>query len=175
MEQVDRYAAAWTRTMQQIWRERMARLRINDTGQLARSVQGLTQPGEPMTIELAFLKYGVYVAKGVGRNYKKSKQANGTVPFLLPGGEQYRKDNRLDSPRRIGPAWHRSRNSQGNASNHEAGGRPMKYDPTTGRYTERDWYGRAFYTSRLNLASALAAIYRQAFEGIVTKMDGTTV
>lgn len=170
--QADLYAQRWGETMAQIWRERIARLRVLDTGALYRSITQLTTTGEPTTIELRFLQYGMHVANGVGRNFLRSKQAGGTIPFLLPGGEQYRADNRLDRPRPIGPAWHRSHNSKGRAAKREAGGRPVNWNPRTRKYTGRDWYSRALYSSRMALGEAMRDIYADAYMGTFAQLTG---
>lgn len=166
--ELQKFEKEWTENMLVYWRERMERLRIIDTGALHSSVVGLLHPGHPTTIEHSFLLYGKYVSEGVGRNFLKSKRADGTIPFLLPGGEDYRKENRLDRPRRIGPAWHRSKNSPGDAANHEAGGRPMKFNPVTGKYEERDWFFRKYYASRMNLNDFEAAYYGRTYQGMMT-------
>lgn len=168
-KELQKFEQEWTDNMSVYWRERMERLRVIDTGALYSSVVGLLHPGSPTTIEHKFLMYGKYVSEGVGRNFLKSKRADGTIPFLLPGGEDYRKENRLDRPRRIGPAWHRSRNSPGDSSNHEAGGRPMKFNPTTGKYEERDWFFRKYYASRMNLNEFEAAYYGKTYQGMLTQ------
>lgn len=167
--ELQKFEQEWTENMSVYWRERMERLRVIDTGALYSSVVGLLHPGSPTTIEHKFLMYGKYVSEGVGRNFLKSKRADGTIPFLLPGGEDYRKENRLDKPRRIGPAWRRSRNSPGDSSNHEAGGRPMKFNPTTGKYEERDWFFRKYYASRMNLNEFEAAYYGKTYQGMLTQ------
>lgn len=168
-KELQKFEQEWTDNMSVYWRERMERLRVIDTGALYSSVVGLLHPGSPTTIEHKFLMYGKYVSEGVGRNFLKSKRADGTIPFLLPGGEDYRKENRLDKPRRIGPAWRRSRNSPGDSSNHEAGGRPMKFNPTTGKYEERDWFFRKYYASRMNLNEFEAAYYGKTYQGMLTQ------
>ena len=168
-KELQKFEQEWTDNMSVYWRERMERLRVIDTGALYSSVVGLLHPGSPTTIEHKFLMYGKYVSEGVGRNFLKSKRADGTIPFLLPGGEDYRKENRLDRPRRIGPAWRRSRNSPGDSSNHEAGGRPMKFNPTTGKYEERDWFFRKYYASRMNLNEFEVASYGKTYLGMLTQ------
>ena len=168
-KELQKFEQEWTDNMSVYWRERMERLRVIDTGALYSSVVGLLHPGSPTTIEHRFLMYGKYVSEGVGRNFLKSKRADGTIPFLLPGGEDYRKENRLDKPRRIGPAWRRSRNSPGDSSNHEAGGRPMKFNPATGKYEERDWFFRKYYASRMNLNEFEAEYYGKTYQGMLTQ------
>lgn len=169
-DEIEKYERGWTTKMVEIWREKIDRLRVVDTGTLYGSISGLMHPGEPTTIEFQFMAYGKYVSEGVGRNFKRSKIAGGKIPFLLPGGEDYRREHRLDRPRRIGPGWHRSKNSQGDASNHEAGGRPMKYNPVTGYYTTRDWFYAKYYGSRMALNETLADHYGMAYKGMMTML-----
>lgn len=163
------YSSAWAGKMADIWQERIARLRLVDTGQLLRSVSAMVTPGAETSIELSFMAYGIHVARGVGRNFLRSRQGGGTVPFLLPGGEQYRREHGLDKPKPIGPAWHRSKNSPGSASKREAGGRPMRYDPTSSTYRPRDFYSSPLYRSRIVLGEAMRRIYGQAFQGLLVE------
>lgn len=173
MQELQRQEEQWTRNMVVYWRERMEKLRVMDTGTLYSSVAGMLHPGPVTTIEHSFLMYGKYVSEGVGRNFLRNRQADGTVPFLLPGGEDYRREHRLDRPRAIGPAWRRSRNSPGDASKREAGGRPVKYNPTNGKYEGRDWFFRKYYASRMVLNEMEAAAYGQAYQGMLTQaVDG---
>lgn len=152
--------------MARIWRERIVRLRLTDTGSLLRSVQASVTPGQATNIELRFLMYGKYIADGVGRNFLRSKQGGGKIPFLLPGGEAYRAEHGLDKPKPIGPAWNRSKNSKGRASKREAGGRPMNYNPVKRNYKGRDFYYGTFYHSRRRLAQAMVDIYGQTYKGL---------
>jgi hypothetical protein len=168
-QELRKFEREWTENMSVYWRERMERLRIIDTGALHSSLVGILHPGSPTIIEHSFLVYGKYVSEGVGRNFLKSKQADGTIPFLLPGGEDYRRENRLDRPRRIGPAWRRSRNSPGDAANHEAGGRPMKYNPVSGKYEERDWFFKKYASSRVKLNDFEAAYYGRSYNGLLAE------
>lgn len=161
------YTKAWAEKMALIWQERIARLRLVDTGQLLRSVKAMVSPGAETAIELQFMLYGLHVARGVGRNFLRSRQGGGSVPFLLPGGELYRKQHGLDRPKPIGPAWHRSKNSPGSASKREAGGRPMRYNPVKANYTQRDFHSAPLYRSRLVLGEAMQRIYGQHFQGLL--------
>lgn len=164
------YSQAWAIKMREIWGERIQRLKAVDTGSLLSSIHSLVNPsGQATSIELTFLRYGLYVADGVGRNFKRAKQRDGHIPFLLPGGEAYRAANRLDRPRPIGPAWRRSRNSKGSSSKREAGGRPANWNPQKRNYSGRDWYSRPLYGSRMALAEAMRRIYGEAYAGQVVK------
>ena len=149
------------------WQERLDRLRINDTGRLRSSIQGMLHPGPVTTIEHSFLVYGKYVSDGVarefgrgytdsmGRTYGSSRGGEGTwnggqLPFLLPGGEAYREKHGLDHPKKVGPAW----------GGREAGGQP---------HTKRDWFFRKYYSSRMVLNEYEAAAYGQAYQGMMTQ------
>ena len=72
----------WQQFMVDIWRERMMQFTppVNDTGALARSIQGVVHPGPVTTIEHHFLEYGIYVARGVGNGYKHDN--GGDLKFL---------------------------------------------------------------------------------------------
>ena len=72
-----KYEEGWTREMVNFWRERIMRLAIWDTGALYRSLTG-TIHGQ--TIEHRFLAYGIYVAAGTGKGYKRGNP--GDLPFL---------------------------------------------------------------------------------------------
>lgn len=168
-ERLQKFEQEWTENMGKYWQERIEKLRLIDTGRLYSDIRGAITPGPVVTIEHSFLLYGEYMARGVGRNFKKSKDANGRIPFLLPGGEDYRHEHGLDKPKPIGPAWHRSKNSPGDPSKREAGGRPVKYDPTTGYYEGRDWFSKKYYSSRIRLAEYEMFFYGDAWRGMVTE------
>lgn len=68
-----KFEQGWTREMANYFRERMLRLKIYDTGALYRSV-ATSYRGK--TIEIKFLEYGLYVAKGVGKGYTPGNQGN---------------------------------------------------------------------------------------------------
>ena len=120
-----------TRNQVIYWQERIDKLRINDTGALRSSIVGMVHSGPVTTIEHSFLLYGIHVSNGVarefgrgytdslGRTYTSNRGGEGTwnegqLPFLLPGGEQYRRDHGLDKKKKVGPAW----------GGRKAGGRP---------------------------------------------------
>ena len=168
LDDLRKYESEWTDNMVVYWRERLEKLRVIDTGRLFSSIVGMMHPGPVTTIEHSFLRYGEFVSRGVGRNFLKSKEMDGTIPFLMPGGSAYRVQHRLDKPKSIGPAWHRSKNSPGDASKREAGGRPMKYNPQTGRYEERDWFFAKYYGSRMNLNEMEQRYYGGTYRGLLT-------
>lgn len=166
MAERDKYLQAWTRNMGVYWQERMDKLRINDTGRLRSSIVGILHPGQVTTIEFYFLLYGKYISDGtarefgrgytdrLGRVYKSSRGGEGTwqagqLPFLLPGGEKYRHEHKLDKEKKVGPAW---------------GGRVAGGVPHGGR----DWYYRKYYASRMVLFEREMATFGKAYQGILT-------
>ncbi len=156
-----------TRNQVTYWQERIDKLRINDTGALRSSIVGMVHTGPVTTIEHSFLLYGIHVSNGVarefgrgytdslGRTYTSNRGGEGTwnggqLPFLLPGGEQYRRDHGLDKKKKVGPAW----------GGRKAGGRP---------HNARDWFFRKYAAMRHVLNEMEAAFYGQAYQGMLTQ------
>ncbi len=167
MSEQELFRRQWTENMVKYWQERIDKMRIHDTGALRSSIVGYLHPGPVTTIEHSFLVYGKYVSDGVarefgkgytdsmGRTYTSSRGGEGTwnrgqLPFLLPGGEQYRETHLLDRKKKVGPAW----------GGREAGGQPHK---------KRDWFFRKYYSSRMVLNEMEMAAYGQAYQGMLTQ------
>lgn len=141
LSDADKYVDAWTKTMLDIWRERIERLRVTDTGALHESFSSRIQRSEDgTTITLRFAEYGIYQALGIGYGYKHDRQGNvrsaGELEFLDPG---YRHEHGLDKPRKRGPRWGGGMTS----------GKPRK---------RRDWVEKKLFMSRMALAEDLALI-----------------
>ena len=164
--ELERFERDWTKNMGTYWRERMDRLGVNDTHALYNSIQGIIHPGPPTTIEHSFMIYGKYVSDGVGREfgdgytdslgrtYNSNRGGEGTwndgqLPFLLPGGEEYREKHGLNKAKKVGPAW----------GGRVAGGHPRM---------PNDWFWRKYYASRMVLNEVEAAYYGQAYQGMLT-------
>lgn len=156
----------WTKNMVTYWHERMDKLRVHDSGALRSSVKGVMHPGPVTTIEHSFLQYGIYVSDGVGREFSNgytdslgrhfgsSRGGEGTwnrgqLPFLLPGGEEYREEHGLDEPKRVGPKW----------GGRVAGGHQRP---------KREWFYKKYYASRMVLNDFEAAAYGEAYQGMLT-------
>ena len=158
MVQLEKFRRQWTENMVIYWRERIDKLKINDTGHLRSSIIGMIHQGPSTTIEHSFLVYGIYVSNGVGREFGSnwgSRGGEGTwnagqLPFLLPGGEAYRERHGLDKPKRVGPAW----------GGRVAGGHPRE---------KKDWFFRKYYASRMVLNEMEAAAYGEAYQGMLTE------
>lgn len=78
----ERYVEGWTRTMLQIWEERLTRLGVYDTGALLRSISGQAADDGAggSTITFKFLEYGIYQEHGVGNGYRHDN--GGYLHFL---------------------------------------------------------------------------------------------
>lgn len=164
MQELGKFRQQWTANMVRYWQERIDKLRVNDTGRLRSSITGMLHPGPITTIEHTFLVYGKYISDGVGREFGvgytdslgrtyDSHRGEGTLnmgqlPFLLPGGESYRKEHGLDSPKKVGPKW----------GDRVAGGHPRE---------KRDWFFRKYYSSRMVLNEIEFAAYGQAYQGMI--------
>ena len=66
----------WTDMMVTIWQEKLMQFRINRTGALRGSLQGMLTPGPVSTIQHKFLEYGLFVARGVGKGYTHGNGGN---------------------------------------------------------------------------------------------------
>lgn len=165
-EELKQFEQGWTNMMVKIWTERINMLRINDSGALrsSMSAQALLE-GAKKTIQHSFLAYGKYVDDGtgrefgsgytdsLGRSYDFNRQSNGTLPFLTPGGEDYRREHGLDKPKKVGPAW----------GGRVAGGKARK---------PQEWFYRKFYASRMVLNEVERSFYGQEYKGMMaTALD----
>ena len=147
---LDDFERGWTDFMVDIWRERMAMLKINNTGALRSSLEGDVSGGEGQRkISHKFLMYGIYVAAGVGRGYKPGN--GGDLEFLSP---EYRKEHGLDKPRKRGPAWGGGMTS----------GKPRK---------ARDWFSRKYYYSMRRLMEKEAQYYGETYNGLMIQAVAT--
>ena len=144
-QDIEKFEQGWTREMVNYWRERMLKLQVYDKGNLYRSMTGVLHPGNPTTIEHRFLYYGIYAAAGTGYGYSKGN--GGDLQFL---DIDYRKEHRLDQPRKRGPKW---------------GGGYTSGNPRQ----RRDWFAKKYYASIMRLGEFEAAFYGQAFSGVMSE------
>lgn len=167
-EELRKFEEGWTKMMTLIWQEKIQLLKVEDTGSLKASIEAKAiLEGAKKSIEFQFYKYGKYADDGtgreftntgytdsLGRHYESSRQADGTLPFLLPGGEQYRAEHGLDKPKKVGPAW----------KGRVAGGHPRK---------AKEWFYRKYYASRMVLNELERDFYGNAYLGMMTTaLDG---
>ena len=162
-DELKKFEEGWAKMMLVIWQEKLQLLKVNDTGALRSSLQAkLLLEGAKKSIEFQFLKYGKYQDDGtgreftntgytdsLGRHYNSSRQIDGTLPFLLPGGEEYRQQHGLDHPKKVGPAW----------GGRVAGGHPRRAN---------EWFYRKYYASRMVLNDMERQFYGEAYLGMLT-------
>ena len=166
MAELEKFEEQWTKNMVVYWQERMDRLSVNDTGRLRSNINGMRHPGPVTTIEHSFLLYGKYVSDGVGREFGKGYTdslgrkfgssrggegtwASGQLPFLVPGGEEYREKHGLDEPKKVGPKW----------GGRVAGGHAR---------AKKDWFFKKYYASRMVLNEYEAMAYGKAYQGMLS-------
>ena len=88
----EEYIKGWTDTMVDIWKEKIIKYSIIDSGNLVSSVTGSSSQDSAL---LKFVSYGIYQAYGVGNGYKHDN--GGNLEFLDP---EYRKKHKLGKPRK---------------------------------------------------------------------------
>ncbi len=164
----EKYLQEWTDNMVTYWQERINKLRVVDTGKLYSSIEArLLLDGAKAAIRHSFPAYGKYVDDGTGREFTNtgyvdsmgryfasSRGGEGTwnsgqLPFLLPGGEEYRREHGLDKPRKVGPAW----------GGRVAGGHPREKKP---------WFFSKYYASRMVLNELEQQYYGNEYLGMMT-------
>lgn len=123
----------WAKMMVQIWQDKLKYWAIKDTGALMKSfTESVTHDGLSANIIMRFLSYGIYQAYGVGKGY--SHNNGGDLPFL---GAAYRREHRLDEPRKVGPAW----------GGYYTSGEPRE---------RRDWFNPKLYASLMRMKETMA-------------------
>jgi len=89
-----RYITAWNSTMVDIWRDRIATLGAVDTGRLYNSVvnQPIQADGRffEATLSFNFMEYGIYVDRGVGREFARGNAGDVDVVQRKGGGKRWR-------------------------------------------------------------------------------------
>lgn len=146
VEDSDKYIQGWTNEMLVIWREKIERFGIIRSGKLHGSLDSfISKTAEGSLIQLAFVRYGIYQAFGVGFGYSHSN--GGDLEFLSP---EYRRQHHLDVPKRVGPVWGGGFTS----------GNPRK---------KRDWFHPKLYVSRKVLAEALTRIHGEIVAAMISR------
>ena len=166
-EDRERHLQAWKDNMVVYWKERIDKLRVIKSGNLRSRIEGeLLLRGAEATITHSFPAYGKYVDDGTGREFSdegyvdslgrtyessrgKGTWQSGQLPFLLPGGEDYREEHGLNKPKKVGPAW----------GGEKAGGHPRKAKP---------WFWRKYYASRMVLGELEQEFFGNQYQGMLT-------
>lgn len=135
LKDVDEYVDAWTRTMLEIWREKIERLHVVYTGHLHQSFQSsINATAHGTSVSMRFAYYGIYQALGVGKGYTHGN--GGDLKFL---DQEYRQKHRYNKRRKVGPG----------AGGYLTSGKPRKV---------RDWYSKKLYMSLRAIVEDLARI-----------------
>jgi hypothetical protein len=139
-EDFEKYQKAWEETMIKIWREKIERFKVIDTGALHERISGnvATLGSDSHTIIHKFLMYGIYQDCGTGNGYRRGN--GGNLEFLDP---LTRKNRR-----------------QKQKSGKVTSGEPRK---------ERLWFSRAYWRSRQVLKEQMAYMYGEEFIGILAE------
>lgn len=123
----------WAKMMVQIWRDKLEYWNIRRTGTLMGSfTESVTHDGLSANIIMRFLAYGIYQAYGVGKGYTHDN--GGDLEFLSPS---YRREHRLDEPRKVGPAW----------GGYYTSGEPRE---------RRDWFNPKLFASLMRMKETMA-------------------
>ena len=143
-----KFVNAWNETLINIWREKIVKLKVVDTGALYRSVKELPVQADGRFVDLElsqqFPEYGLWADLGTGREIPIGNPAD--VKVRDP---DYRAAHRLDKPRQRGPKW--------------GGGM------TSGNPREpRPWEAPKYYGSVMALSEFMAESIGDEFRGLVS-------
>ena len=147
-EAMHRYLEGWRDMMMTIWREKIDRYRLIDTGALRRSLSGtLTMGADGISAEIThrFALYGLYADMGVGRGFEHDNQGD-----LQIMNKQYRTEHHMDRPRRQ---------------------RSGKVTPGGPRQRKR-WFAPKHYASVMRLKDDMARLLAEDFIGTITEVLG---
>ena len=148
-----KFVEAWNKTMLDIWQEQIVKLDVIDTTKLYHS-PGIIRfiPDDDgkfhsFEIDFGFLEYGLWQDLGTGYGYALGN--GGDLPFL---DENYRKEHRLDKPRKRGPKW---------------GGGYTSGNPRE----RRRWFSTKYYSSVMNLRDFMAESLGDEFKSMFARLD----
>lgn len=166
-EQIEQYERGWSRMMINIWREKIIQLNITDSGALRESLEEVIKTGRTTTIEHNFLRYGLYVAAGVGHGFKHGNGGN-----LLFMGDKFREGKHAYGSRQVGAGLSEEHMKSPKFEHVTVQRGPNKGKEaalTSGeKRMPRDWFFKKYYYSirRLNLTEA--EFYGKAYQGLMS-------
>ena len=152
--------------MVKIWQENILKLHIVDTMALHNNIrERVTDMGGQIQIAHEFMMYGIYVARGVGREfgngytdrlgrtYEFDRGGEGTtnsgqLPFL---DKSNRRARGLNKKKKVGPAW----------GGRIAGGQPHK---------ERNWFSTKYLASIHVLTEVETLLFGNAYMGTLSNV-----
>lgn len=135
---------AWSKKMIQIWQDKLSYWNIRRTGTLMGSFkEAVSHNGLSANILMRFLRYGIYQAYGTGRGYAQGN--GGDLRFLDPA---YRREHRLDVPRKVGPAW----------GGYYTSGEPRQ---------RRDWFNPKLFGSLMRMRETMAKMIGEEAAAVI--------
>lgn len=100
-QDIREWERGWAEMMVKIWRENILRLGIVDTGRLHNTMSHrVTDLSGQITIAHEFMMYGIYVARGVGRGYRRGNSGKDDENGLQFLGKSYRKAHKMGKARK---------------------------------------------------------------------------
>ena len=145
-ERMNAYLEGWRDMMMTIWREKIDKYQLIDTGALRRSLQGTLRMGEDgISAEIThrFAIYGLYADLGVGRGFEHDNQGDLQIMNL-----QYREEHHMDRRRKQ---------------------RSGKVTPG-GRRERKKWFSPKHYASVMKLKDDMARLIGEDFMGQVAQI-----
>lgn len=147
-EELTEYEQGWAEMMVDIWHEQMSQLKAIDTGHLYASVRWKITEGEVESIEHQFVEYGIYVETGTGREFGYGR--DDTTGWLDIKDPEYRREHRLDIPRRKGIGWGGGYTS----------GMPREKKP---------WFDKKYLYSIYRLREVLQVTYGEQYQNLTLR------
>lgn len=143
-QQQHKWLDEWSKKMIQIWQDKLSYWDIRRTGTLMGSFKdSVTHNGLSANIMMRFLQYGIYQAYGTGFGYAQGNSGN--LLFLDPA---YRREHRLDIPRKVGPKW---------------GGYMTSGEPRQ----RRDWFNPKLFGSMMRLRETMARMIGEEAAAVI--------
>lgn len=162
-QDIDDFNRGWARFLVDILHEQIERVKVSDTHRLEQSIQYAMHGTE--TIEHKFLRYGIYVAAGVGRGFKHGN--GGDLPFM---GAAYREEHGYDK-KQVGyefskgqmlePKYERKVLVKGKHA-----GQTVAL--ARGRRQREDWFLKKYYYQLQRLNEKNAEMYGDAYQGMMS-------
>ena len=166
---IDKFNEEWTDTMIKIWREKISRLRINDTGRLFGSFRSSIRKGATTTIEHRFMQYGLYVASGVGKGFYHGN--SGDLAFM---GDEYRAQHSRYGERQVGAGLSESHMLQGKFKSvtvQHGRNKGKRAALTSGnKRAKRDWFTRKYLASIHKLNDVNGRFYGEEYMGMLAEV-----
>lgn len=153
-EDIRQWERSWTEMMVTIWQEKIRQLGIVDTMTLHNTLDyHISDAGGAIQIAHEFMLYGIYVAKGVGRGYRRGNSGLDDEDGLQFLGKSYRKANGLNKKRL------RSKKSEGKMTS----GKPRQ---------RRDWFTPRYLGSIDILTQVEVGLYGEGYLGTLSNVIG---